>query len=1446
MAIDTNRAHALLFLRRLNDARKLYLAHKGKRIGPDSDKTWEDVIAEDFDALRAAGIMHKGFPRIVAELGVKSPELSAKIEATRNEVNRLHVVGQYREATTAAETLIDLTSRRFGEGRSEFATASEWLALSKQRLGETAEAEPLYWRSLAIREKALGPEHRDVGTSLNNLAELYREQGRYAEAEPLYKRSLNIREKALGPEHPDVGQSLNDLASLYRAQDRYAEAEPLYKRSLNIREKALGPKHPDVGQSLNDLASLYRDQDRYAEAEPLYKRSLAISEKALGPEHPDVATSLNELAALYRAQGRYAEAEPLLKRSLAISEKALGPEHPDVATSLNNLAALYQDLGRYAEAEPLYQRTVSIFEKALGPDHSDVGQSLINLAALYQDLGRYAEAEPLYQRTVSIFEKGLGPEHRDVGRALNNLASLYRTQGRYAEAEPLLKRSLAIREKVLGPEHRDVCQSLNNLALLYRAQGRYAEAEPLYRRALAIYEKAPGPEHADVGRSLHNLAELYRAQGLDSKAEPLYKRSLAIYEKALGSEHRDVGRSLNDLASLYRDQDRYAEAEPLYKRSIAVYEKVLAPDHPEVGVLLNNLALLYQAQGRYAEAEPLLKRSLAISERTLAPDHPEVGTSLNNLAALYNAQGRYTEAEPLYKRSLTISEKALGPEHRDVGRSLNNLAALYQDQGRYAEAEPLYKRSLTISEKALGPDHRDVGQSLNNLASLYRDLDRYAEAEPLYKRSLTIREKALGPDHRDVGQSLNNLALLYWAQGRYAEAEPLFTRSVAVYEKALGFEHPDVGSSLNDLAGLYFSQRDWVRAADFYRSSTSIVIRRAQRGSDDVGQALTGRRKEEAEQERHRFWGLVKAVHHLAVQDSGAHANLAREMFQAAQWAQGSEAAASLAQMAARGAKGDPKLAALVRERQDLVGEWQRRDGVRSAAVAQAPDKRDRPAEAANVARLAAIDARIGEIDKTLRETFPDYAVFARPTPLSVDDVQAELRTGEALVLSFDTPKWKPAPEETFLWVVTKSDVRWVRSELGTKGLTERVAALRCGIDETLWKGIEEGRGCRRLLGLGSDFKRGSEPPFHLGVAHELYTELFGQVEDLIKDKHLLIVPSGPLTSLPFAALVTEKPEQALPSDAEGYRRAAWLGTRQPITVLPAVSSLYALRGLAKNGGQAAEPYIGFGDPELKGRVKECAKPPRLPADCPSVAGRTDMAMLMSGDGGTRSPDELSPSEEFFKGGLADPVVVRSQCPLPESAFELRCVAKSLQALPGVVHTRQQATETALKAMPLDRYRVIHFATHGLLAVDTEKMAKGLAEPALVFTPPAGTATAEDDGLLTASEIAQLKLNAEWVILSACNTAGSADKPGVEALSGLARAFFYAGARALLVSHWRVDSLAAVLLISTAMEELRANPDVGRSEALRRSMAALIANGMPTSAHPFYWAPFVVVGEGAR
>ena len=221
---------------------------------------------------------------------------------------------------------------------------------------------------------------------------------------------------------------------------------------------------------------------------------------------------------------------------------------------------------------------------------------------------------------------------------------------------------------------------------------------------------------------------------------------------------------------------------------------------------------------------------------------------------------------------------------------------------------------------------------------------------------------------------------------------------------------------------------------------------------------------------------------------------------------------------------------------------------------------------------------------------------------------------------------------------------------------------------------------------------------------------------------------------------------------------------------------------------------------------------------------------------------------QFFRGSDVNLGEVRRLAPLPETVAELCAVAASLgggeQALVLGADATKETVELLSREGKLAAARVVHFATHGLVAGEIE----GLAEPSLVLTPPAeagdGKGPTEENGLLTASEIAQLKLDADWVVLSACNTA-SGDAQGAQALSGLARAFFYAGARSLLVSHWAVNSQAAVKLIIGTFEELASDPSIGRAEGLRRAILALIENGAMNETHPTYWAPFVLVGDGS-
>jgi CHAT domain-containing protein len=287
------------------------------------------------------------------------------------------------------------------------------------------------------------------------------------------------------------------------------------------------------------------------------------------------------------------------------------------------------------------------------------------------------------------------------------------------------------------------------------------------------------------------------------------------------------------------------------------------------------------------------------------------------------------------------------------------------------------------------------------------------------------------------------------------------------------------------------------------------------------------------------------------------------------------------------------------------------------------------------------------------------------------------------------------------------------------------------------------------------------------------------------------------------------------------------------------VSSLKALRELAKTS-RASDTYIGFGDPLLDGdptRFKEDAAAAKLAREkrCEPTA-RQRVASLLGVRGGGRTVSRS-------KGGAVDVADLRTWAPLPETADELCDVADQLGVDASThVYLGAAATETKIKQLSdvgvLARHKIVHFATHGAVAGEISSA----TEPGLLLTPP-DKASETDDGYLSASEIAGLKLDADWVILSACNTAAG-DARGAEALSGLARAFFYAGARSLLVSHWEVASEPTVKLITKAVDELKHDPTIGRAEALRRSMLAMITSGKDEETHPSVWAPFVLVGEG--
>lgn len=406
------------------------------------------------------------------------------------------------------------------------------------------------------------------------------------------------------------------------------------------------------------------------------------------------------------------------------------------------------------------------------------------------------------------------------------------------------------------------------------------------------------------------------------------------------------------------------------------------------------------------------------------------------------------------------------------------------------------------------------------------------------------------------------------------------------------------------------------------------------------------------------------------------------------------------------------------------------------------------------------------------------------PSIVSIEDIQAALRPHEGLL---------------FIYIGELDSVSWVITPV----LSEfRVAAFR-GQKQIL----PDVAIIRRSMRLNHVTQH--PPEFAAGAAYRLYSSLLESLRPLLKNTQtILLVESWQLRSIPLAILLEQKPKSET-FDTKAARKAPWLVRDFAFTVLPTVSSLRALRTSQMQRPQPPETLLAMGDPDLD-------------EGCYSLTA----LMPHSGDS----------SEEMEVSGL---------CNLPGAGSELDQVAGAIapSSASRVILKKASATVSKLLATKPERFEVIYFATHALLPALNPQTPNGVHQAALVMTPEGNQG---GRALLKTSDIMPMHLSADLVVLSGCDTAGRGeDSP--EALTGLARAFFFAGARELLATNWRVDSDATVALMTVVFNEFRTVPDESVPQVLRAAQLKILSEPSATDyAHPVFWGSFVVVGEGGR
>jgi CHAT domain-containing protein len=812
-------------------------------------------------------------------------------------------------------------------------------------------------------------------------------------------------------------------------------------------------------------------------------------------------------------------------------------------------------------------------------------------------------------------------------------------------------------------------------------------------------------------------------------------------------------------------------------------------------------------KAKYKAAEPIMLQAIAAAS-SVTPYRPGwVQTERIRLIRNLIDQNRFIEAELEARRTIEESIRFMGTESVHLMSATTAFANVLLAQGRFTEAEKIAAASIQGYQQAdLPVTFGWWSRSIETYCQALVAKGKYFDALKQYNFFKKMRKT--NPYLYDAFYSNDkNVMLALVMTGNYEEAMELIENAYFKSVSLLGKEHLQssellamramVKSSTNNLEGAYL---DFSEAIPLIaRSKTLVKNRLANHRFQLILESylkLLSTLRGSIVEKHHSFSASTKALEaSMFLNESGLQAAVV----------------ASTARMSIN----DPKLKELVRTEQDIQQQIiacqnlmqnllvKRFENIDHKTVSNTKEMLDK--------LIAAREVIISEIEKK----FPDYANLVYFRQPSITDIQSKLGSSEVIITIYTTDN------DTFVFVIRPNgEPDLVVLQVGIKKLEALVYEIKKSIVPN-----------SNLLG--------DLPAYNFSKAYELYSLLLKPIENkLTGSKHITFVTSGPLGQIPFSILITEpfqleKQEEVLFS---AYRKAPWLIKTISINTVPSVSSIVALRSNSRGFG-ANVAFVGFGDPLFN----------KSQLDHASIENKIQNAS--KADEETKL--DIRGIRVIKDGNLDDKIHASCKIEalerLPDTADELLSLAAALNADPvRDVYLGKKASEKQVKSMDLSNRQVVAFATHALVPYDLD----GLDQPAIALSASSVTGD-EEDGLLTMAEILDLKLNADWVVLSACNT-GAAEGAGAEAVSGLGRAFFYAGTKAVLVSMWPVETSSAKKLTTSIFQHLKENVGMDKAQAHQMAMIELIeghglldAEGkiIASFAHPLFWAPFIIVGD---
>lgn len=818
------------------------------------------------------------------------------------------------------------------------------------------------------------------------------------------------------------------------------------------------------------------------------------------------------------------------------------------------------------------------------------------------------------------------------------------------------------------------------------------------------------------------------------------------------------------------------------------------------------------ATGKFAEAEQHYRNALrlgilSLTDRNAWFELPDPG-QIESALAIYRVllgnslarQGKLVEAEVEVRQSLLEFLKMQGEAAPNVAGVVGTLSDVLLAQGRYKDALRLAEISDDLYVKN-GVDPQLRVEAMQRVAAAHASQGRWDRAMAIYDSINKVLEKNEAAQKRYRDGNLV-LAVALSRSGQAAQAIPILEGIVKKRVETSGEADFSVAEARGFLGSALVTEGRNEEAAKILRAAIPVLISGSAQTAQEEGDVDSQRRKQEIIDS---YFTLLTKIRGTEV-ETKLGIDATDEAFRMADVAHSKSVHTAIAASSARAAGSEAGLQDLIRQTQDTDQQINSLTDLLKAQLNAVADNQT----ASIVAALRKDIAQLQEARRTLRreieKRFPQYAALVNPKPVGIAEARTRLRSDEALVVSYYSGG------KGYVWAVPKEGaVAFSTISMDESDAIKTVDAL--------------------LKALNPEVDSISKiPAFDVVSANKLYKAILEPVAPGWQSaKHVIVVGHGALGRMPFTLLVTKpvtQPEERSGQAAfAGYRDVPFLVRDTAVTHIPSVAALMSLRG-TPNASANRKPFIGFGDPWFN--------------EDQAQEARQQAAIQLASAGNV----QLRAAPSTAKMESADITVLPR---LPDTAIEVREIAKVLGAGDADVILGDKASKQNVRTMKLDDRKVVMFATHGLVPGELD----GLVQPALALSSPT-VAGVQGDGLLTVEEILGLKLDADWVVLSACNTA-SGDASNAEAVSGLGRAFFYAGARALLVTHWPVETASARKLTTDLFRRQAEQPGLSRAEALREAMLEMIQKGEVLDAgnkpvfayaHPLFWSPFAIVGDG--